>query len=270
MTDRDWAAARNAFARDGVVPLHGALAPDQLAAALAAWDWSLARPGPRASRIRQATEGTFYNDLFNPDCLTGYREMLEASPLPAQVAKLWGHGPVWFMYEQVFLKEGEAARRTPWHQDSSYLTIAGPDLAVVWIPFEPLPAEASLEFIRGSHRGPLFNGSRFELGDDTAPLHPQSALPRLPDIEADRAAHDIVSWAVEPGDVIVFHPQILHGGAATSGGARRRTLTLRFFGEDSVYDPRDGGAGPPISGFHKRMKAGEPFRDPSFLQLLDG
>ncbi len=267
MADRDWTAVRQAFARDGVVALPGALDADQLSAALEAYDWSLTNPGPRASRIRQATEGTFFNDLFNPDCLTGYRHMLEDSPLPAQVAQIWGHGPVWFMYEQVFLKEGEEARRTPWHQDSSYLAITGPDLAVVWIPFEPLSASASLEFIRGSHLGPLYNGSSFALGDDTAPLHPQASLPRLPDIEARRDAHDIVSWAVEPGDVIVFHPQILHGGAPTRGGARRRTLTLRFFGEDSFYDPREGGAGPPISGFHKRMKAGDRFRDPSFLEL---
>jgi hypothetical protein len=106
MTDDDWAVARQAFERDGVVCLPGALDAEQLGDALAAWAWSLANPGPRASRIRQATEGTFFNDLFNPDCLTGYRDMLEASPLPAQVARLWGHGPVWFMYEQVFLKEG--------------------------------------------------------------------------------------------------------------------------------------------------------------------
>ena len=268
MTDRDWTSLREAFDRDGVVKLPGALPPAALAAALKAYDWSLANPGPRATRIRQATEGTFFNDLYNPDVMTGYREMLEASPLPSQIARLWGGGPVWFMYEQVFLKEGEAARRTPWHQDSSYLAIAGQDLAVVWITFEPLQAEDSLEFIPGSHRGPLYNGSRFELGDDTAPLHATSSLPRLPDIEAERGAHEIVSFAVEPGDVVVFHPQVLHGGAATRGGARRRTLTLRFFGQDSVYDPREGGAGPPVKGFHQRMTAGEPFRDPSFLQLL--
>ena len=264
----DWAAARQAFEQDGVVHLPGALNAEQLAAALKSYEWSLAHPGPGASRIKQATEGTFYNDLFNPDCLTGYREMLESSPVPAQVAQLWGHGPVWFMYEQVFLKEGGEARRTPWHQDSSYLAIGGPDLAVVWIAFEPLTKEASLEFVRGSHKGTLYNGSRFELGDDTAPLHPSSPLPRLPDIEAERDAHDITAWAVEPGDLVVFHPQILHGGAPTRGGARRRTLTLRFFGEDSFYEPREGGAGPPIKGFHQRLKKGDRFRDPSFLKLL--
>ena len=158
-------------------------------------------------------------------------------------------------------------RRTPWHQDSSYLPLAGDHVAVCWISLDSLTAEESLEFVRGSHRGRLYNGSRFELGDDTAPTHPNSSLPRLPDIEADRARWDIVSWAVEPGDLIVFHPAVLHGGAPTRPGARRRTLTLRFFGDRAIYDPREGGAGPRVAGLHERMKAGEPFRDPSFLKL---
>lgn len=260
-------ALAEAYARDGVVHIPGALDAAALAAAEAAYNWSLKNPGPLASNIRQASEATFYQDLYNPDCLTGYRAMLETSPIPAIVAELWGEEPVWFMYEQVFLKEGGEARRTPWHQDSSYLAVAGEHLAVAWITFDPVAKADSLEFIPGSHRGRLYNGSRFELGDDTAPTLPNSSLPRLPDIEADRDAWEIVSWAVEPGDLIVFHPKMLHGGAPTHPGHRRRTLTLRFFGEDAVYDPREGGAGPRVSGFHERMAAGAPFRHPSFLKL---
>ena len=60
--------------------LPGALPPAAVAEAKAAWDWSLAHPGPGASRVRQTSDATFYQDLFNPDCLTGYRAMLEASP----------------------------------------------------------------------------------------------------------------------------------------------------------------------------------------------
>ena len=48
---------------------------------------------------------------------------------------------------------------------------------------------------------------------------------------------------------------------------RRRTLTLRFFGDDATYEARDGRAGPSISGFHARMQPGDPFRDPAFLKL---
>jgi hypothetical protein len=255
------------YARDGVVHLPGALDGRALADALAAWEWSVAHPGPLASNIRQATDATFYQDLYNPDCLTGYRDMLQASPIPTICAELWGEPAVWFMYEQVFLKEGGEARRTPWHQDSSYLAVDGSHLAVAWITFDACSKEDSLEFVKGSHKGRLYNGSRFDLDDDTAPTHPTSSLPRLPDIEATREQWDIAAWAVEPGDLIVFHPKLLHGGAPTHPGGRRRTLTLRFFGEDAVYDPREGGAGPRVKDFHDRMQAGDPFRHPSFLKL---
>jgi ectoine hydroxylase-related dioxygenase (phytanoyl-CoA dioxygenase family) len=254
---------------DGVVLLEGALPASALAEALAAWEWSLANPGPGASKFKQAdADATFLNDLYNPRCLEGYRAMLEASPLPALIADVWGSPDVWFFYEQVFLKEGGETRRTPWHQDSSYLAVAGHDLAVAWISFDAVPRADALEFVRGSHKGRLYNGSRFELGDDTAPTNPNSALPRLPDIEADRASWDIVGFQTRPGDVVLFHPAMLHGGGATHPGGRRRTLTLRFFGRDAVYDAREGFAGPNIKGFHGRMQTGDPFRDPSFLKLL--
>lgn len=257
-----------AYARDGVVLLPGALDARALAEAEAAWSWSLANPGPLASRIpSKNSDALFYQDLYNPDVLTGYRAMLEASPLPAEITRLWGGGACWFMYEQVFLKEGGEARRTPWHQDSSYLAVAGDQLAVAWITFDACAQADSLEFIPGSHRGRLYNGSRFDIDDDTLPTHPRSSLPVLPDIEAGRDQWEIVSFAVEPGDVVLFHPKVLHGGAPTHPGIRRRTLTLRFFGEDAVYDPREGGAGPRVAGFHERMKAGDPFRDPGFLKL---
>ena len=264
----DLAAARETYRRDGVVHLPAALDAAALAGALAAYDWSLANPGPGATRFAQATDATFFNDLYNPRCLEGYLPMLQASPIPAIVADLWDAPDVWFMYEQVFLKEGGETRRTPWHQDSAYLTVAGEHLAVAWICFDAQDAAGSLEFVRGSHRGVLYNGSRFELGDDTAPINPTSPLPRLPDIESHRDDWDIVAWPVEPGDLIVFHPATLHGGAPTYPGGRRRTLTLRFFGTDAVYDERPGRAGPTVSGFHRRLRQGDAFRDPSFLQLL--
>ena len=259
---------REAFARDGVVLLRGALDPVALREALAAWDWSLAHPGPGASRITQKQISTFYQDLYNPRVLEGYADMLRASPLPDLIAEVWGSPEVWFMYEQVFLKEGGETRRTPWHQDSSYLTVAGDDLAVAWITFEATEAAESLEFVPGSHRGPLYNTSRFDPDDDTAPILDDGVLPPLPDIERRRDAFEVVSFAVEPGDVVLFHPKMLQGGAPTRPGRRRRTLTLRFFGADVVYEPRPGRiAGPRVPGLHAALKPGEPFRHPDFLKL---
>jgi ectoine hydroxylase-related dioxygenase (phytanoyl-CoA dioxygenase family) len=248
-----------------------------------AYNWSLAHPSPGAAKFAgKDAAAVFYQDLANPKALPAYRSMLENSPIADLAANLWDAPDVWFMYEQVFLKEGGKSRRTPWHQDASYLPVDGSQIAVVWITFERVAKENSLELVRGSHRGILYNGSRFDPDDDTAPLYEEGTLPRLPNIEGERAKWDIVSWAVEPGDVLVFHPAMLHGGAPTNPSNRRRTLSLRFFGDDAVYTPRvagkSGATEPaipdnpdlPRSVFAKlpeRLSPGDPFRHPDFLKV---
>lgn len=269
---------RERFAADGVVCLRNVVDAPALAAALAAFEWSLANPGHAANQFQgtAAAPDRFYQDLLNPNALAGYRRMLLDSPAADLVAALWGAPDVWFLYEQVFLKDGGESRRTPWHQDSSYLPIDGKQLAVMWISFDPVAREDSLEFVRGSHRGVLYNGSSFDPADDTAPLYAGDTMPRLPNIEADRARWDIVSFGVEPGDAIVFHPAMLHGGAPTHRGKSRRTLSLRFFGADAIFAMRPGmeswssGAGEPRSVFQamaRKLKPGDPFRHPAFLKL---
>ena len=264
------------FRDDGVVCVRDALDSRSLALAQAAFDWSLAHPSPAANRYGGG-EGTFYQDLANPKAPPAYRRLLEESCAADIAAALWQTPDVWFMYEQVFLKEGGESRRTPWHQDSSYLPIDGSNIAVMWISFDRVAKDDSLEFVRGSHRGTLYDGSRFDPDDDTAPIYGDGSLPRLPDIEAERARWDIVSWGVEPGDVLVFHTGVLHGGAPTHRGYRRRTLSLRFFGADAVYALRPGMAGrarpvddPEASVFRRVAAAlapGDPLRHPGFPKL---
>ncbi|MGC1677475.1 MAG: phytanoyl-CoA dioxygenase family protein [Candidatus Binataceae bacterium] len=271
-------STRERFAIDGVVCLRKVLDTAALDSARAAFDWSLANPGRAANQFQGTADAPdrFYQDLLNPDALTGYREMLLQSPVADLVANLWDARDIWFLYEQVFLKEGGESRRTPWHQDSSYLPIEGSQIAVMWISFDPVAREDALEFVRGSHRGVLYDGSRFDPADDTAPLYGGEVMPRLPNIEGERSRWDIVSWDVEPGDVIVFHPAMLHGGAPTHRGNRRRTLSLRFFGDDARFVTRPGmvvgrnDEGEPRSIFEdmtRKLSPGDPFRHPAFLKL---
>ncbi len=268
-------AVRAAFTRDGVVCVRGLFDAQQLAALRGAYEWSLAHPSPSAN-VYAGGGGRFYQDLANRKAQPVYGDVVATTPATDVVAALWGASDVWFMYEQVFLKEGGDTRRTPWHQDSSYLPVDGDQIAVVWICFDAVPRESSLEFVRGSHRGPMYDGSRFDPSDDTAPLYGDGSLPRLPDIEKERAKWDIVAFGVEPGDAVVFHPGLLHGGAATKAGARRRTLSLRYFGADARYAMRPFLTGKQIpeakatSVFQLlsgRLKPGDPFRHPEFPKL---
>ena len=135
-----------AFRDDGVVPLRGLLDAHWLAECESAWCWSLAHPGPLASRLLGSDDAR--QDLCNPAAPARYRDLLEGSPIADAVAALWGTPDVWFMYEQVFHKTRGVSGRTPWHQDASYLAVGGEHLAVVWIPFETLPPSAPLSPVR--------------------------------------------------------------------------------------------------------------------------
>ena len=146
----------------------------------------------------------------------------------AIIRKLFSGDHAWFMYEQVFKKYGGDTRRTPWHQDTPYLPVRGNDLAVLWITFDALDEQRSLEFVRKSHRGVLYDGSAFDHNHDTRGLYNDPAFPLLPDKESRRDDFDLVAFPVELGGVVVFHPSTLHGGGPTHQSETRRALSLGF------------------------------------------
>jgi len=264
--DQDLTGMQAALAKEGAFVARGLLDAEALRMAKAAFDWSLQNPS--AARSSDGADASWVQDLANPAARQAYLPMLARSPLPALLSRLWGGGPVWFFYEQIFHKPG-GNRRTPWHQDTPYLPIAGRHVAVAWMSFQPVREAEALEFCLGSHLGPVFNGSKFTLGDDTDPFFQTGDLPRLPDIEADRSAWRIKGWATEPGDVVIFHPSVLHGGGTPAPGGLRQTLSLRFFGEDAVYARRPGPTpAPRIPGLDERLADGDPFRDPAFPKLV--
>ena len=258
---RDWQATAADLGRDGVVMLKGALTPDAFARVEAAVEWSLAHPSPTAVRFYPGETATFFEDRGK-----SHAGLVREIGLDTMLSAIWGVDEMWYLGEQLFLKEGGSARRTPWHQDTSYLRMMGSQLVACWISLDALPKEHCLEFVRGSHQGVMFNGSAFAAHDDTAPLYKRSKLPRLPDIQAERAAFDILSWDVDPGDVIVFHLGTLHGGAGTSPDLRRRTVSLRFLGPDVVFDgrPRDEvgaqeGNDAALASIYAGLTHGDPF-----------
>ncbi len=265
MESRDIEAMRRAMEADGVIVVSNLLSSAQVADAEAAFDWTANNPGPYFTGF-PGDEGA-WQDLSNPAAYAAYNEMLRRSPIPPLLKQLWGGSKVWFMYEQIFSKSG-TENRTPWHQDTSYQPVAGKQLAVVWISLDPVSRDETLEYCLGSHKGPLYNGSSFKPGDPTDPLYKSGDLPRLPDVEAERDQWRIEGWATQPGDAVIFHPSVLHGGGAPGKSGRRRTLTLRFFGDDATYDARPGPtAAPRVEGLHERLKSGDPFRDPVFPLL---
>ena len=114
----DVSAERAAFQRDGIVRLPQVLSPATVRKVETAFEWSRANPGPGASNLPAKGDGTFYQDLANPAALAQYAPLVREPEIAALATGLLGQSPVWFMYEQVFLKADGETRRTPWHQDT--------------------------------------------------------------------------------------------------------------------------------------------------------
>jgi ectoine hydroxylase-related dioxygenase (phytanoyl-CoA dioxygenase family) len=259
------AAMQQAFRDDGVVHLPQLLDPEWMALAELGFQRNLATPGPYATKVYPGTEREIYLDYCNYGTIPEFRMLLQDSPIVDFVASILGTGELWLFFEQVWLKSGGRSQRTPWHQDATSWITNGEHVCGFWITFERVAADESLEFVRGSHGGPLYAGIAFDPDDETKPFYPESEWPRLPDIQADRDSFDIISFPNEPGDVVMFHPAMLHGGGASSGA--RRTLSLRFFGEDVVYEPRPGKPSPAFPGVAATLKPGDPLRSSWFPQV---
>lgn len=275
---------RNAFRNNGAVLVKNALSTGQLAQCREAFDWAVENPGPSAFRIFDSTEHQTHNDNANPRAKTRLDALMPSLPFGRLFADLWGSEHVRYFAKEVFLRAGGKPGRSPWHQDTSYLPWAGNHWGNAWISFEAVPKKNALEVVRGSHRGTRYDGTSFRNPDDpTEPLHGDQAEPRLPrllDIEAERKrdpnAYDVVSWASEPGDVLVIHPGGLHGGAPVDASfPDRHTIVFRFFGDDATFRalPVKG-----VSGYDRngvlfleemaKLNDGEPFCSPVFRQLV--
>jgi len=184
-----WAESARRLHEDGAVCIPGAFSESDMRRVDEAFQWMVDHPGPGAAKRYTHEQATFYESTGYAPAEPVFADLFARTPVVDLVRTLYGADDVWYLGEQLFWKHGGKARRTPWHQDLSYLPFAGASVIGVWISLGDLPQDACLEFVRGSHRATLYNGASYlDLDDDTHPLYPDSDMPRLPDIEADRDA----------------------------------------------------------------------------------
>lgn len=231
---QQYLAYADVFERDGVVVVRNVLAESDMQLLEDAFHRRLKDP---------STTGPLYPDdetIVQSHAISIDDPMINRLLRDSAIADVaWGlfrGNEVWYWSEQAWLKEGRSSR-TPWHQDLSYVPFWGERFVILWIPLDSLRAESVLEVVRKSHKGPLYNGSAFRPGDDTAPLYDEIDMPRLPDIESNRQQWDIFSVDMNRGDILAFHAACLHGGAPTFDNDRRRAMSFRLFSSDVYYRP---------------------------------
>ena len=254
------------FRRDGVVRLKGVFA-DWVAPLRRGLERNLADPAAYAFPCESTGDGEagrFFDSYCNWQRIREYKDYVFGSRAASMAGQFMGSERAQFFHEHAFVKEPGTQRATPWHQDLPYYCVDGRRTVSIYVSLDRAPAEVAVRFVAGSHRwGKLFyprvflGGQAFNLEDP--------ALEPVPDIDARPGDFTLRSWALEPGDAVLFDFRTLHGTTDAPLRHRRRAFSTRWLGDDVRYCERPGETSPPYPDIG--LKSGEPLREDWFPVL---
>ena len=224
------------YERDGVVCLRGLFDDAWVETMREAAEFSLTHPSEMAIEMAESRghSGRYFFDTFiwrtNPQC----RSFVFDSPAAQIVAELTKSARVNLFFDQWLIKEPGTETPTPWHHDLPYWPIEGDQIATLWLALDRVDlASGAVEYVTGSHRwGQRFFPETFSGMDGFT-----DDKPKVPDIDANRDAYDIVHFDLEPGDCTVHHSLLVHGAAGNHHAEhRRRGYVTRWAGSDARFD----------------------------------
>ena len=257
--------AVESFRRDGAACLRGAFADwvDVIAAGI---DRNVREPGPLASNLVEKDQrGGFFDDYCNWQRIPEFTRVVNESPAAELAARLMGSQTAQFFHDHVLVKEPGTQKPTPWHCDLPYYFLDGQHTISFWIPVDPVTT-ATLRLIAGSHRWeqqvrPMrwLDSSNFYTGDQ--------GYRNVPDPDGDPTLQ-VLEWAMQPGDAVVFDYRTAHGARGNDASTRRRVLSLRWLGDDVRYAERPGRTSPPYPGHG--MVVGQRLRGDWFPTIWPG
>lgn len=228
------------YQEDGVVCLRGLFDGGWVHALLKAVDRSMANPGGRAREAtRPGNPGRFHMNVFMARWDPDFRALATASPAAEIAGRLMGARSARFFYDQLFVKEPRTQEITHWHHDLPYWPLRGEQIASVWLALTPVDqAGSGVTYIAGSHRWGKFYRA---VTPDEDPAFSAPELECCPDFSTQPAdpRYRHLSWSLAPGDVLVHHPLTVHGASGNQSATQRRAaVSIRYLGEDAVWDPR--------------------------------
>ena len=242
------------YGRDGAVCVRQAFNAEHIALATEAIEANLANLSPFAKRASELDDGAFIEDFRNWDRIGEIERFIRNSPGAEIAAALTGSSTIRLFHDHLLVKEPGTRQRTPWHQDLPYYNVVGTQNASMWLPVDPVPRSATLEFVAGSHLGPWFMPRTFL--DEQAKWFPEGSLAEFPDFAADPQKWPVIGWELEPGDAVFFNMLTVHGSGGVDGPDRRRVLSVRFLGDDMVHAPRNWTTSPPFPELANELAPG--------------
>ena len=278
---------RKNFHRDGAVHLKGVLGSEWNDILEEGLEYSQSNPDGMSAGVDMPLR----IDQFPASHSPMLAKLMAESPVAEIVGSVM-QVPVRFYMDQMFYKPAGEISQSAWHQDTCYYNVEGHQLVRAWICADPAPREVSLEVVRGSHlwnityRPPVgmdpesdpeaahqleedFASGKVLIGKEAYEQWTyfdsfmDPSLPSLPEIDRYRDSFEILGWDYSPGDVILFHGNILH---SARGGSMlphpRRAHASLWAGPDVRYIRRRSQSIPdPIALYEEKPRDGQPLSD---------
>jgi phytanoyl-CoA dioxygenase PhyH len=197
------------YERDGFTTFRNVLDPDLMAEAAGHVQW-LQEKHPD---VRPENLGHIYlrNDPF--------WVRLISDPRLVDIASIFIGNDVALFASHYISKPPFSGRPVLWHQDGAYWPLEPMEVVTLWLAVDPATTEnGCMRVIPGSHKEGLHS-----LRDNH---EVDNVLGSQSDVEVDEST--AVDLVLEPGDVEVHHPNIMHGSNANTSPQRRCGLTIRY------------------------------------------
>src|SRR6185312_2115624 len=199
-----------AFHRDGIVFPIAAFAADEIARCYTALQ---ALEGARAGRLPPLLN-------FKPHLLVPWLwELIREKRILDPVQDLLG--PDLLCWEASFFSKGPSDKAfVTWHQDATYWGLTENIGATAWLAFTPsMRANGCMRIIPGSHLCPL---AHVETSDRNNMLPAREAVGEV--VDEGRA----VDVELQPGEMSLHHPMLVHGSEPNMSGERRVGFAIRY------------------------------------------
>lgn len=188
-----------------------------------------------------------------------FRDFALQSPAGEIVGRVMRADEVRFYWDQMFVKDAGCGINTYWHADYPAWPVSGEMIPSLWIALSPIGKESCVETVAGTHRDMTmqwprsYNARQIEW--------PKATRPDFIDYEQRRDDPSIrfLAFDMNPGDAILIHPRVHHGGGDNPDPRRDRiALSTRWLGNDIRWDPRPECVNTPGLPLDEMVKGAKP------------